>query len=345
MLAAQVAQPALDPVADDGVADGRDHDEPDPHGRSVALVTHEVDDQEVAAAAASRADDLPEVTTVGEAMRRGEHGRGSRAGGRAARAQTARLLRPLRRREDRMGARRGCACAGGSRAPCDGDGCSAGTYACSRALSDGGQGRSRRRQPDRPFGDRQRWSNADRAPTEAGQGTGASAGTAHPRAVERPRNRPGRSVDMRHPSTPGDRRTVRVASPRRQIGCRPLRLGPATVRTGRPGPLRPPVPQTSGSLWIASCSGTAPGVMFEARRVSPRSGRTRVPRSPFPAGRRWDTWPLTCGDPVLHRPTVSVSAGCFHKETATFTRCGQTCGTRIATSLSTRASASTGTAN
>ena len=29
--------------------------------------------------------------------------------------------------------RRGCACAGGNRAPCDGDGCSAGTYACSRA--------------------------------------------------------------------------------------------------------------------------------------------------------------------------------------------------------------------
>ena len=28
--------------------------------------------------------------------------------------------------------RRGSACAGGSRAPCDGDGCSAGTYACSR---------------------------------------------------------------------------------------------------------------------------------------------------------------------------------------------------------------------
>ena len=29
--------------------------------------------------------------------------------------------------------RRGCACAGGNRAPCAGDGCSAGTYACSRA--------------------------------------------------------------------------------------------------------------------------------------------------------------------------------------------------------------------
>ena len=29
--------------------------------------------------------------------------------------------------------RRGCACAGGNRAPCDDDGCSAGTYACSRA--------------------------------------------------------------------------------------------------------------------------------------------------------------------------------------------------------------------
>ena len=53
-----------------------------------------------------------------------------------------RMRPPLRRRgccdpcgDARTGSsdRRGCASAGGSRAPCDDDGCSAGTYACSRA--------------------------------------------------------------------------------------------------------------------------------------------------------------------------------------------------------------------
>ena len=100
-LTAQVTELALDTMADDGVADDPTHDEPDPCGVG-PVVTHDVDDQEVATAAAARADHPPDVTTVGEPMRRGEHGRGSRAGGRAARAQTARLLRPLRRRADRM---------------------------------------------------------------------------------------------------------------------------------------------------------------------------------------------------------------------------------------------------
>jgi hypothetical protein len=97
----QVTELALDTMADDGVADDPTHDEPDP-SRVGPVMTQDVDDQEVAAAAAAPADHPPEVTSMGEPMRRGEHGRGSRAGGRAARALTARLLRPLRRRADRM---------------------------------------------------------------------------------------------------------------------------------------------------------------------------------------------------------------------------------------------------
>jgi len=67
---AQVAELALDTMADDGVADDPTHDEPDP-GRVGPVVTQDVDDQEVAPAAAARADHPPDVTTVGEPMRRG----------------------------------------------------------------------------------------------------------------------------------------------------------------------------------------------------------------------------------------------------------------------------------
>ena len=105
--------------------------------------------------------------------------------------------------------RRGCACAGGNRAPCAGDGCSAGTYACSRAslsvvfrdVHTGGISSA-------PFG----WH---RPPT----------------ALQRP------SVDMRHRSTPGDRPTVRAAL--RQGQTTAVRTGPAEpVDEGLPAPPR-----------------------------------------------------------------------------------------------------------
>ncbi len=92
--------------------------------------------------------------------------------------------------------RRGCACAGGNRAPCDDDGCSAGRYACSRASlrcsfswgvhSTGGMVRTANR---------------------VVAALGSSAGTAHPRACTRLGHG---VVDMRHPSTRSDRPTVRA---------------------------------------------------------------------------------------------------------------------------------------
>ena len=95
--------------------------------------------------------------------------------------------------------RRGCACAGGNRAPCAGDGCSAGTYACSRASPSIGGIRD--------------------VHTGAIGTCALSAGTAHPRTQRL-------SVDMRHRSTPGDRPTVR--------GSRSDR-----VKLAAPGPDRP----------------------------------------------------------------------------------------------------------
>ena len=73
-ITAQVAELALDTMTDDGIADDATHDESDPSGVR-PVVTYDVDDQEVASAAAAAADHPPDVTTVGEPMRRGKHGR------------------------------------------------------------------------------------------------------------------------------------------------------------------------------------------------------------------------------------------------------------------------------
>ena len=68
------------------------------------------------------------------------HSRRADAPGQHSRADPQRLRRraccdPCGGARTGWSGQRGCACAGGNRAPCDGDGCSAGTYACSRQLS------------------------------------------------------------------------------------------------------------------------------------------------------------------------------------------------------------------
>src|SRR6478735_4816116 len=118
-------------------------------------------------AAAARADRLAERGTVGQAVIRGQH-----------RADLGPAGWVVRRRGScgpcggaTTGSRgpHGCACADGTRAPCDGGGCSAGTYACSWASLHG----------------------VVRAVTPGRSGTvqylGLSAGTAHPRTD--PRNK------------------------------------------------------------------------------------------------------------------------------------------------------------
>jgi hypothetical protein len=98
-LTAQVAQTALNTMTDHGVAHRATDHEPDP-GRPPLVVVHEVYDEGVGAGPPTGAGDAPQVTATGESMRRRKHGSGSRAS--RAEDQTARLLRPLRRLEDRI---------------------------------------------------------------------------------------------------------------------------------------------------------------------------------------------------------------------------------------------------
>ena len=96
----QVAQPALDPVADDGVADGLADHEPDPRAASADVPSGDAGGRPGCAtrpAGRARTAVRKDSASV-EPMGRGQHGGCSRA----SRPQTARLLRPLRRREDRM---------------------------------------------------------------------------------------------------------------------------------------------------------------------------------------------------------------------------------------------------
>jgi hypothetical protein len=98
-LTAQVTETTLDTMADHGVAHGSADHEPDP-GRSLVVAQHEVHDNGGGTDAPTCAGDAPQVTTSGESMRRRKHGSGSRAS--RVEDHTARLLRPLRRREDRI---------------------------------------------------------------------------------------------------------------------------------------------------------------------------------------------------------------------------------------------------
>jgi hypothetical protein len=98
-LTAQVAQTALDTMADHGVAHGTTDHEPDP-GRTLVVGPHEVYDEGVGPGSPTRAGDASQITATVKSMRRRKHGSGSRAS--RVEDQTARLLRPLRRLEDRI---------------------------------------------------------------------------------------------------------------------------------------------------------------------------------------------------------------------------------------------------
>ena len=189
-----------------------------------------------------------------------------------------------------------------------------------------------------PVGDRQRWSNA-------GPWFGASAGTAHPRSGgTTPGTSPGGAwtCGTRRHRVTDERYAWR--SLRRQIEPRHRRPSPGH---GADRPSR--APRTTGSADLQQpvdsvLLGPRTEGYVRASSSFPAFRSDQGPTATAPGGQMRDTWPLTCGDPVLHRSTVSVSAGRFHKETVTFTRCGQTCGTRSASGPRTRVSATTGTA-
>ena len=139
-LADQVPQPALDPVADD-----RGADRLGPRSPTRGAV----------GTVGARSGDARGGPPECEPPRRrpGARPRGGRkAAGQVSRCSAASTRRPagargLRQRgscgpcgDGRTGwrGRRGCACAAGSRGSCADDGCSAGTCACSRAITPGG---------------------------------------------------------------------------------------------------------------------------------------------------------------------------------------------------------------
>ena len=172
-----------------------------------------------------------------------------------------------------------------------------------------GQGRHPAERPDRPM-----------ASDGAGRNHLASAGTAHPR----PETGAWTCGTRRHRVT-DERYAGRLCEVKsagtHQVGVWKSAGQPSQPRTSA---------QRFRNLWIASCRRAAPGVMFGARRVSPRSGR------PFPAASPSSSvmalhWASDLRRCCSCRSSVNVSAGCFHKDSATFTRCGQTCGTKAPT--------------
>jgi len=126
--------------------------------------------------------------------------------------------------------RHGCACADGTRAPCDGGGCSAGTYACSRVSLHGGSWQSRR----------------DGA-MSCSTGRGWAFRLAPP-SHDFAHRGDCSFVDMRHRSTPGDRATVRAGIPQGQTD----------------------VGQGGTSLWMTGCRRPPPVVTFAAAEVPRR---------------------------------------------------------------------------
>jgi len=181
VLPDQVTEAAFHAIADYGVAHGAAHHEPHA-GRLVAVGGPQVRDQGARRGSPPMPARPSERLRIGEALRRGYHCRadGVHRPGRGARLRRRGSCGPCGGGWRGSPGPHGCACAGGNRAPCAGGGCSAGTYACSRLFL----------------------RSTESAPVTRAIGTCASsAGTAHPRITT--------PMDMRHPSTPGDRPTVR----------------------------------------------------------------------------------------------------------------------------------------
>ena len=193
MLPGQVTESALHAVAGHGVADGlADHEAHTHRSRSGGSLgsagsgtgCEEVDDEGARPRPPATAHRRPEGGGVAKPVGGGQHGAGRPA---AAGLRPPGSCGPCGGARTRSHGRRGCACAGGNRAPCDGGGCSAGTYACSR-------------------GDLRNC-----AMCRSGVVPGVSAGTAHPRGPSWSPRQTARGpaccgiewcVDMRHRSTP-----------------------------------------------------------------------------------------------------------------------------------------------
>jgi hypothetical protein len=216
VLPGEVSKSALHAMAGDGVPDGLVHHEPHAGAGRVRLEL-EMGDQR------GRPDPMPgpdgptEGLAVRESMRRGQHGCGRlKEPGR----QTARLLRPLRRREDRM--ERPARVRMRRRKPCT---------LCRRRLF----GWYVRLLTSFSFGGVQ-----GRPPRWDQQCAFRLAPPTH--GASEP------SVDMRHRSTPGDRPTVRAA----------LRQGQTTATGTLGGPVDEVLPAAPGACYVRGYRGSPP---------------------------------------------------------------------------------------
>jgi hypothetical protein len=210
-VAAQVPEPPLDPVPEHRVADGpSDHETRAGLRRSPVTCRpfdrgirgEEVDDERLAAHAPATPRHATHVVTAGEAVRRREHGRGGTLtkGGRSSRASShCQALAAL-------AAARGQDRASGAGAHAQPESVHLVTTAVVRLVRTLAHGFSPMRvKGGRPGGLAGCAVNRHRPPTRSASIPAGVAG----------------DMDMRHPSTPGDRETVRAAAPAGQIPSAP----------------------------------------------------------------------------------------------------------------------------
>jgi hypothetical protein len=104
----EMAELALHPVADHGIADRLAHDQAHPRAivlaraAGIGCVVEQVHDQGSTARPPARTHGAPEGVAVAQPLIDSEHGAVPMMTGMSALAQTARLLRPLRRRAEMM---------------------------------------------------------------------------------------------------------------------------------------------------------------------------------------------------------------------------------------------------
>jgi hypothetical protein len=250
-VAAQVPEPPLDPVPEHRVADGPSDHEPraglrrspvtgrlfgrPPRGirRGIrgGIRGEEVDDERVAAHAPATPRDATQVVTAGEAVRRREHGRGGTLTkeGRSSRASShCQALAAL-------AAARGQDRASGAGAHAQPESVHLVTTAVVRLVRTLAHGFSPMRvKGGRPGGLAGCAVNRHRPPTRSASIPAGVAG----------------DMDMRHPSTPGDRETVRAAAPAGQIPSAP---DYGMWKTAGHATAVQPLPQAFRNLWIAPC--------------------------------------------------------------------------------------------
>ena len=263
MFPGQVPKSSLHTVSRGGVADGFPDREPHLRRRPCGVPVHpQVDHEGRRTGASPLTHRAAEAISGGEAVSSGEQRRVPRA----LAVRRPGSCGPCGDGPTGWRDRHGSACAGGSRAPCDGDGCSAGTYACSRLFLRRFRGMS----------------------TPHGVGAGRSTGTARPRSRQVADRGHAAPVDGERPAN-GTRRANGGSNPRAACTGRPVDdillhastggyvrdlRGPSRPRFDQ-GPARHVIRVTDHSKWSLTCGN--------AGRITSRCGRGGLVHGSGPA--------------------------------------------------------------